>query len=75
MNKYPKIKCDFKAKQKGNLIRHTRIHSKEPKEKPVLHCHVCPKTFQRKDNIKTHVKTHSKVVVCEPMNTEKCIVF
>ena len=48
--------CDYVAKQKGALQRHLKVHSKDPKEKQVFSCHVCPKTFQRKDNMRTHIQ-------------------
>ena len=56
--------CNFKSKQKSHLDRHMKVHApKVPKLMKEYNCFHCKKTFDRKFNLKVHVKTHTKLKV------------
>ena len=61
--------CDYETNQKCNLQRQNIVHNKKPKD-DIFNCHLCPKTFTRKNNMKVHVQTHSNKVVFETMETQ-----
>ena len=56
--------CNYKSKQKSHLDRHMKVHApKVPKLMKEYNCFHCKKTFDRKFNLKVHVKTHTKLKV------------
>ena len=53
---FPCLQCDYKTTDKSNLNKH--IKNKHGKAE--YKCDICNKTFNRKDNIMKHKKTHEK---------------
>ena len=45
--------CSFNSKHKHSINRHIEIQHGAPQK---IKCPICPKTFSRKDHLKTHLK-------------------
>jgi len=70
--KFRCIFCNMGFNQKGHMIRHQRIHSREKPYK----CPKCPKSFLRESNLSGHVGIHTgdrpfKCVQCSKLFTHK----
>ena len=67
----PEFKCEvcpYVTEQANNLKRHKGKHQKEKKEKEIICCKQCDKTFQFKHHLTQHIKTHSKSQMTEKGN-------
>ncbi|XP_064092918.1 zinc finger and BTB domain-containing protein 17-like isoform X7 [Macrobrachium nipponense] len=47
--------CSFSTTNKGNMVRHTMVHTGE---KP-YQCLYCQSTFSQKENLKVHIRKHT----------------
>ncbi|XP_068210950.1 zinc finger and BTB domain-containing protein 7C-like isoform X8 [Palaemon carinicauda] len=47
--------CSFSTPNKGNMVRHTMVHTGEKPYK----CLYCQSTFSQKENLKVHIRKHT----------------
>ncbi|KAK7082401.1 hypothetical protein SK128_008376 [Halocaridina rubra] len=52
---YSCIYCSFTTQNKGNMVRHTMVHTGEKPYK----CPFCQSTFSQKENLKVHIRKHT----------------
>ena len=50
--------CEYLTNRKTYLIRH--VEKRHNNNKPNFSCNICNKSFNRKDNLKRHIKTHEE---------------
>ncbi|XP_033110990.1 zinc finger protein 64-like [Anneissia japonica] len=55
--KCPEEGCEFSARYKKDLLRHSRKHTGD---RPYC-CSLCPRTFTRSDKLKLHIRSHNGV--------------